>query len=473
LFADMLGAITVPPGFEKALHGLLNAPFTGGNLQGADLDLFKAVALENLAPGATVPEVMQSLSKIVAMLKSSLDSEGAEDQAAEMADPALLLQALTAMPPVTADDAEVTAADVAGTPAQGQGDAMPTTPAFVEFPSEPAGQFGLDTGNATNVSFESMPQPYADIAAPVTDIPVSLTDEPVLQEAVLTDTAPVPEAITTVAESVEQTQTVAASGVTDERPSGDIQEGPDAGETLSLSRVARSVGRSAQTGLDNAAVDEVTADAAGEAPPETPVAENATIPVVSPIAEGQTRPFVEAAQGSDIAIETVPTAGPLADAPLTREATETAATPALSPDQERVIARISRAITQVSNEGRTTVRVRLYPPELGTVKVEVSSFRGQVTARVEASTEAASRLIQMNMGALRADIRAAGVDLRSMDVEYSNPSAQYNLADRRGGQPGYSQPRQSRNQQFRESFQQAPRSTEFAAAASGALDLLL
>jgi len=99
-------------------------------------------------------------------------------------------------------------------------------------------------------------------------------------------------------------------------------------------------------------------------------------------------------------------------------------------DQERLIARISGAITQAERSGRSTVRVRLYPPELGTVRIEVSSLRGAVTARIEVSSAATQGVLQSNMAALRADLRQAGIDVRDVQVQYREQSLASGPEDR-------------------------------------------
>jgi flagellar hook-length control protein FliK len=105
----------------------------------------------------------------------------------------------------------------------------------------------------------------------------------------------------------------------------------------------------------------------------------------------------------------------------------------LSPDQERLIARIAGAISQAERAGRTTVRIRLYPPEMGTVKIEVTSHRGAVTARIEVSTPATHGVLQSNLAALRADLRQAGVDIRDVQVQYRDPAAAFGPQDRSAG----------------------------------------
>jgi flagellar hook-length control protein FliK len=118
--------------------------------------------------------------------------------------------------------------------------------------------------------------------------------------------------------------------------------------------------------------------------------------------------------------------------------------PAAGANQERLIARIASAVTEAESSGRSVVRLRLYPPELGTVRIEVSSVRGIVSARIEASTQTTQGMLQSNLNTLRADLREAGVDVRDMRVEFRDPSLAFGAQDRSTHRGGHEEERQSR-----------------------------
>jgi flagellar hook-length control protein FliK len=113
-------------------------------------------------------------------------------------------------------------------------------------------------------------------------------------------------------------------------------------------------------------------------------------------------------------------------------------------DQERVIARIASAISQAEQSGKTTVRMRLYPPEMGTVRIEVTSVRGAVSARIETSTPATQGVLQSNLASLRADLRDAGVDVRDMRVQYRDPSSAFGPESRSAGRGAHDERRNQR-----------------------------
>jgi flagellar hook-length control protein FliK len=115
-------------------------------------------------------------------------------------------------------------------------------------------------------------------------------------------------------------------------------------------------------------------------------------------------------------------------------------------DQDRLIARIAGAIAQAESSGRSTVRMRLYPPELGTIKIEVSSVRGAVTVRIEASTPSTQGVLQSNLASLHSDLRQAGVDVRNVEVQFRDTSAAFGAEDRSGGRASHEPPRNTRHQ---------------------------
>jgi flagellar hook-length control protein FliK len=144
-------------------------------------------------------------------------------------------------------------------------------------------------------------------------------------------------------------------------------------------------------------------------------------------------------------------------------------------DQERLISRIAQAVTQAQHGERSTVRLRLYPPELGTVRVEVSSVRGSVTVRIETSTPEAQGALNANLAGLRAQLADSGVDARGIEVQYRNPALAFGHArDEAGRGNGYWQARREtpRRSNDRED-EPAPAASGTAAASAGTLDILL
>jgi hypothetical protein len=140
-------------------------------------------------------------------------------------------------------------------------------------------------------------------------------------------------------------------------------------------------------------------------------------------------------------------------------------------EQERMINRIANTIAQSENSGRTTVRLRLYPPELGTLRVEVASRNGEVTARIETSTDGARQVLNANLSGLRDTLRSAGVNMRDMEVSYRDTSSQMGLSqgrdESRHGEPG-----RGRGTFQSEAQAQSTEEEEMQLSATGVLNLL-
>jgi flagellar hook-length control protein FliK len=90
----------------------------------------------------------------------------------------------------------------------------------------------------------------------------------------------------------------------------------------------------------------------------------------------------------------------------------------------RLVQRVAKAF-QAAGERGGQVRLRLSPPELGALRVEISIERGALTARIEAETPQARAMLLDNLPALRErlaeqEIRVAQFDIELMDHSHSH-----------------------------------------------------
>ena len=69
-------------------------------------------------------------------------------------------------------------------------------------------------------------------------------------------------------------------------------------------------------------------------------------------------------------------------------------------DRVRFVQRVARAFETLGNRGGT-LRLRLHPPELGSLQLEISVRNGAMTARLETETSTARNLLLDNLPALR------------------------------------------------------------------------
>lgn len=149
------------------------------------------------------------------------------------------------------------------------------------------------------------------------------------------------------------------------------------------------------------AVDQVAARVAGSLPVET---------------EGRREPQVPVGVET-IAAETEGSIGAAAPKTPVQEADtrRSAARPAEQADSSRFVQRAADAFAAMSRRGGV-VRLRLHPPELGSLRVEITIKHGKLSARVAAETEAAKNLLVENLPALRERLAAQEIKLERFDV---------------------------------------------------------
>jgi len=119
------------------------------------------------------------------------------------------------------------------------------------------------------------------------------------------------------------------------------------------------------------------------------------------------------------AIQRIHAAERFSDQLLQRSATDPATGHDLRPaDQQRLIQRVARAIEAASQRGGP-LRLRLRPPELGRLRLEVSLRDGQLSARIEAETEATKSLLLHQLPQLRERLAERGFQVTQFDVDVS------------------------------------------------------
>lgn len=92
-------------------------------------------------------------------------------------------------------------------------------------------------------------------------------------------------------------------------------------------------------------------------------------------------------------------------------------------DRTRFVQRVERAIHSMS-DGGGSIRLRLSPPELGSLQIEITVRHGEMNARLEAETPAARNLLLDSLPALRERLAQQDISIQRFDVD---------LMDRSGG----------------------------------------
>ncbi len=108
----------------------------------------------------------------------------------------------------------------------------------------------------------------------------------------------------------------------------------------------------------------------------------------------------------------------------------TSETAVVDVNQAGFVDRISQAV-QTSADNRQQVTLRLTPPELGTLQIEVVSENGTVSARIDAQTAGARKLLHENLPQLREALAQNGTQVERIEVFLAD-----NSSDSRGGQMG-------------------------------------
>ena len=87
-------------------------------------------------------------------------------------------------------------------------------------------------------------------------------------------------------------------------------------------------------------------------------------------------------------------------------------------DRVRFVQRIARAFEGAGRDGGT-MRMRLHPSELGSLRLEVTVRDGALTARMETETQAAKNIILDHLPALRDRLAQQDIKIQQFDVDYS------------------------------------------------------
>lgn len=140
-------------------------------------------------------------------------------------------------------------------------------------------------------------------------------------------------------------------------------------------------------------------------------------------------PSLQAATAIDSQTPRQPLADAAAGAPSRTASTANHATgrtergPVVSEsDRNRFVNRVAKAFQSASERGGP-LRLRLSPPELGSLKMEVSIRDGALTARLEAETPEARAILLDNLPALRERLAEQNIKVERFDVELQSQTS--------------------------------------------------
>lgn len=117
-------------------------------------------------------------------------------------------------------------------------------------------------------------------------------------------------------------------------------------------------------------------------------------------------------------------------------------------DASRFVSRVTRAFEAAEQRGGV-VQLRLSPPELGAMRIELSVQQGVLSAHLETETAAAKSLLLDNLPALRERLAAQDIRVERFDVDVRQEST--------GGQPDWQAQQEARERQFHQGGPHATR----------------
>jgi hypothetical protein len=99
---------------------------------------------------------------------------------------------------------------------------------------------------------------------------------------------------------------------------------------------------------------------------------------------------------------------------------------------EKVINQVVRDVKLHLRDGNSSVTIRLEPPELGSLRVEIATRGGAVTASIESPNAAVRNLLETNLQALKDSLSQAGIKVDSFLV---SSGADFSQFAQRGNNP--------------------------------------
>jgi flagellar hook-length control protein FliK len=91
-------------------------------------------------------------------------------------------------------------------------------------------------------------------------------------------------------------------------------------------------------------------------------------------------------------------------------------------DRARFVQRVERAFAAMSERGGT-VRLKLSPPELGSVRMEITVNKGVMKARLEAENKETKNLLLENLPGLRDRLAQQNIKIQKFDVDLRDPAS--------------------------------------------------
>lgn len=113
-----------------------------------------------------------------------------------------------------------------------------------------------------------------------------------------------------------------------------------------------------------------------------------------------------------------------------------------------MMSRVMRSLTTMMNQRGGVMNIRLDPPELGELRIQMVLGRGSVSATFEATNEQTQAMLNKNLSALRTALESQGLTVERLHVQVNQGSgAQTQAEDATDDQSRHGGSGQGENQQ--------------------------
>jgi|GEM_PF-6597098 len=89
-------------------------------------------------------------------------------------------------------------------------------------------------------------------------------------------------------------------------------------------------------------------------------------------------------------------------------------------DQTKIVNRVMRAIESMVQRGDNVVRMRLAPPELGALRLELRVEDGKMNAKIETETKEAHKAITENLGQLKERLEQRNITIERIEISHND-----------------------------------------------------
>jgi flagellar hook-length control protein FliK len=226
----------------------------------------------------------------------------------------------------------------------------------------------------------------------------------------------------------------------------DAKDDADHGSMAIVNPLATGLGTQIVAPIQPAAVTSTTTDAVDVATVQVGVSENALPELTN---DGTDSTLVD-----ELSAE----AGQSFGNSLSNAVGETAASnsfdDSISPTAQKIVHQLTNALGSI-DEGSKSIKIRLNPPELGMVQIDITKVNGVVTAKISAESAQTHQLLQDHLAHLKHTLESQGQTVQMLQVEHAPDMSKDSQQEQQRDQQNQKREEQGSQQQNQNSQQQA------------------